>query len=81
MAPASAMQIRLFAFLFARRRSSAAADLCSSGSAEHNLDRRASMLARSLEEHADVGLLGCDERLGASIPLASHHWAIRLLRT
>jgi hypothetical protein len=23
---------------------------------------------------------GCDERQGGSIPLASHHWAIRLLK-
>lgn len=83
MAPASAIATRLSAFRLARRRISPAADRWSSGLPDVSLQRRAPILVRSAGEHADPVLVGRElpGRFGGSMPLASHHCAIRLRRT
>lgn len=83
MAPASAMATRLSALRLARRRISPAAFRWSSGLPDRSLLRRISMLVRSAGEHEDAVLLGREllGLFGGSIPLDSHHCAMRLRKT
>jgi len=62
----------------ARRRISPAADRWSSRQPDLSLWRRISIFVRSAGEQVDTVLLGL---FGGSMPLASHHCAMRLRRT
>jgi len=81
IAPALAMQTRFSELRLARSRSSPAADRWSSRLCEDSLRISSTTLACSADEHVEGALLGHNGRSGGSIPLASHHCAMRLRRT